>query len=297
MADYILGLREYASTLEKAADEQIKENSYLDLHKFSLEGVQVIDDYTYRIKIKGKYPQFLFWLTMPFFAPIPWEAERFYSQQGLIEKNISLDWYPVGTGAYMLTKNNPNEIMVLEKNPNYHGELYPIEGMPEDKENGLLVDAGQPLPFIDKIVYTRDRESIPRWNKFLQGYYDASAIGSDSFDQAIQLAGQGEATVTEAMQSQGIRLEATTAPSTYYVGFNMLDPVVGGITEKARESSRKLRQAISIAVDYEEFISIFANGRGVAAHSPLPPSIPGHREGKEGINPVVYDWGEWTCAT
>ncbi len=212
MADYILGLREFAATLENVVDERHKKNFYLDLNKFSLKGVQVVDDYTYRIKIKGKYPQFLFWLTMPFFAPIPWEAERFYSQQGLIEKNISLDWYPVGTGAYMMTENNPNQIMVLEKNPNFHGEFYPTEGMPDDEKNGLLVDAGQPLPFIDKIVYSRDRESIPRWNKFLQGYYDASGIGSDSFDQAIQLVGQGEATVTDAMVAQGIRLEAATAP-------------------------------------------------------------------------------------
>ena len=290
MADYILGLREFAVTLENVVDEQLEDNSYLDLNKFSLKGVQVIDDYTYRIKIKGKYPQFMFWLTMPFFSPIPWEAERFYSQQGLIEKNISLDWYPVGTGAYMLTENNPNQIMVLEKNPNFHGEFYPTEGMPDDEKNGLLVDAGQPLPFIDKIIYSRDRESIPRWNKFLQGYYDASGIGSDSFDQAIQLVGQGEATVTEAMVAQGIRLEAAIAPSTYYMGFNMLDPVVGGISEQARESARKLRQAISIAVDYEEFLSIFANGRGVSAHGPLPPGVPGHRDEEEGINPVVYDW-------
>ena len=53
---------------------------------------------------------------------------------------------------------------------------------------------------------------------------------------------------------------------------------------------RKLRRAISIAVDYEEFISIFANGRGIAAQSPIPPGIFGYRDGKEGINPYVYDW-------
>jgi ABC-type transport system substrate-binding protein len=227
---------------------------------------------------------------MPFFAPIPWEAERFYSQQGLIEKNISLDWFPVGTGAYMMTENNPNQIMVLDKNPNFHGEFYPTEGMPGDENNGLLGDAAKPLPFIDRIVYSRERESIPRWNKFLQGYYDASGIGSDSFDQAIQLIGQGEATVSETMVAQGIRLETAIAPSTYYMGFNMLDPVVGGTSKRARKSARKLRQAISIAVDYEEYISIFANGRGVPAHGPIAPGVPGYRDGEAGINPVVYDW-------
>jgi ABC-type oligopeptide transport system substrate-binding subunit len=43
-------------------------------------------------------------------------------------------------------------------------------------------------------------------------------------------------------------------------------------------------------VDFEEFVSIFANGRGIAAQSPIPPGIFGYRDGAAGINPVVYDW-------
>lgn len=293
MSDYIAGLKEYAETLRAADEAQLKEqgrDAYLDLNNYPLAGAEAVDRYTYRVKINGKYPQFKYWLAMPFFAPIPWEAERFYNQKGLAEKNINLDWYPLGTGPYMLTENDPNRVMVLEKNPNFHGESYPSEGMPGDGQAGLLGDAGAPLPFIDKVIYSRERESIPRWNKFLQGYYDASNIGSDSFDQAVQLTGQGEATVTEAMQEQGIRLETAVATSTNYMGFNMLDPVVGGVGKQGREAARKLRQAISIAVDYEEYVSIFANGRGVPAQGPIAPGIAGHREGKEGINPVVYDW-------
>jgi ABC-type transport system substrate-binding protein len=290
MADYIVGLREYAEILKQVEQNRPEEKMFLDLRDYPLAGVQVVDRYTYRITVIGKYPQFVYWLAMPFFAPIPWEADRFYSQRGLIQKNITLDWYPVGTGPYMLTENDPNLRMVLEKNPNFHDEYFPNDGTPEDEENGLIADAGKKLPFIDKIVFVREKESIPRWNKFLQGYYDASGIGSDSFDQAIQLIGQGEATVTEAMAEQGIRLETAVAASTYYMGFNMLDPLVGGVDEKSRESARKLRQAISIAIDYEEFISIFANGRGMPAQSPISPGIAGYREGEEGINPVVYDW-------
>ncbi len=88
------------------------------------------------------------------------------------------------------------------------------------------------------------------------------------------------------MKQKGIKLLASVAASTYYLGFNMLDPVVGGYTERAR----KLRQAISIAIDFEEQISIFENGRGIAAQGPLAPGIFGYREGQAGINPYVYDW-------
>ncbi len=289
MSDYIVGLKEYSDTLKSAANlqpETVNKGAYLDLNNYPLEGAQVVNSHTYRIKIKGKYPQFMYWLAMPFFAPIPWEADRFYTQQGLVEKNITLDWYPVGTGPYMLTDNNPNLMMVLEKNPNFHGETYPVGDYKNNLKSDLFKDAGEPLPFIDKIMFYRDKESIPRWNKFLQGYYDASGIGSDSFDQAVQITGQGEATVTKEMSAKGIRLEEAIATSTYYVGFNMLDPKVGGLTE----SSRKLRQAISIAVDYEEFISIFANGRGIPAQGPIAPGIFGHKYGKEGVNPIVYNW-------
>jgi ABC-type oligopeptide transport system substrate-binding subunit len=145
-----------------------------------------------------------------------------------------------------------------------------------------LADAGRPLPFIDRAVYSLEKESIPYWNKFLQGYYDASGVSSDSFDQAVTFNAQGEAALTEAMQAKGIRLESAVTASIYYLGFNMLDPVVGG----SSESARLLRRAISIAVDYEEFTSIFANGRGVPAHSPLPPGIFGNRPGD--FNTYVY---------
>ena len=72
----------------------------------------------------------------------------------------------------------------------------------------------------------------------------------------------------------------------FYTGFNMLDPVVGGGSERAR----LLRQAIAIAMDFEEFISIFQNGRGEVAQSPLPPGIFGYRDGEQGVNPVTHEW-------
>ncbi|WDT77474.1 MAG: ABC transporter substrate-binding protein [Candidatus Manganitrophus sp.] len=285
MSEYIVGLRELGETLRKA-QEKAEPGAFLDLREYPLSGVEVVDRHTYRIKVVGKYPQFLYWLAMPFFAPIPHEADRFYSQPGLIEKNITLDWYPIGTGPYMLTVNNPNRQMVLERNPNFHGETYPTEGEPEDKPSGLLADAGKPLPFIDKVVFTLEKEGIPIWNKFLQGYYDSAGIASDNFDQAVRIGGQGDADITEEMKEKGIRLITSVETSTFYLGFNMLDPVLGGDSE----SARKLRQAIAIAIDQEESIAIFRNGRGIAMQGPLPPGIFGYTEGEAGMNRYVYDW-------
>lgn len=275
---YIVGLRDFSA--------QLSENQQTTLRAIDIAGVKALSRYQYRIRIKGKYPQFMFWLAMPFFAPMPWEADVFYGQRELQDKNITLDWYPLGTGPYLLRENNPNRRMELVKNPNYHPAYYPQHGEPGDREQGLLADAGKKLPFIDKVVYMLEKETIPYWNKFLQGYYDSSGISSDSFDQAIQFSGTGGMELTPAMQANGIKLQTAVTSSIFYMGFNMLDEIVGGSSERAR----KLRRAISIALDYEEYISIFMNGRGVPAQDLLPPGIYGFEEGADGINPYVYDW-------
>jgi ABC-type transport system substrate-binding protein len=286
MGEYVVGLKELADRLGKSASK-LPEHAYVDLTSHEVSGVRVIDRHTYAVRVRGKYPQFAYWLAMPFFAPVPPEADRFYGLPGLAQKNITLDWYPLGSGPYMLTVNNPNRQMVLERNPNYRGETYPAEGEPGDAERGLLKDAGKPLPFIDRVVFSLEKEQIPYWNKFLQGYYDASGIASDTFDQAVQFSGQGDVTLSDNRVKRGISLQTSLATSVFYMGFNMLDPLVGGDSERAR----KLRLAVSIAIDQEEFISIFRNGRGVPSHGPVPPGIFGFRaDDAEGINPYVYEW-------
>ena len=274
-----------------AADAAGPATGWLDLDRFDLPGVEVVDEQVYRITLQGAYPQFLYWLSMPFFSPVPREVDRFFAQPGMVERNLTLDRWPVGTGPYMMVENNPNARMVLARNPNYRGEAYPCEGEPGDVEAGLLADCGKLMPFIDKVVFSREREGIPYWNKFLQGYYDASGVSSDNFDQAVSLTSQGEVSLSEDMEDKGIRLLTSVSPSIFYLGFNMLDPLVGGGASKAEQArARKLRQAISIALDMEEFVSIFLNGRGLPGMSPLPPGIFGAREGRAGINPVVYAW-------
>ena len=285
MADKIVGLKALGEALGKAA-KNLPGDEWLDLDAYPLSGIEKVDSHTWRIRLKGKYPQFLYWLAMPFFAPVPREVDRFYAQPGMAAKNLTLDWWPVGTGPFMLSENDPNRRMVLSRNPNFHGQIYPCEGEAGDREAGLLEDCGKPLPFIDQAVFTREKESIPYWNKFLQGYFDASGISSDSFDQAVRINVGGDVALSDEMRDKGIRLLTSVKTSTFYMGFNMLDPVVGGLSSR----STKLRQAISIAIDQEEYISIFANGRGIAAQGAIPPGIFGYEDGEVGIDKQVYDW-------
>jgi len=285
MSEYIEGLKEYAERLQEDG-KNVPSSAYLDLNRHEIAGVKAIGPYTFTIRIKGNYPQFAYWLAMPFFVPVPVEADRFYSKPGMAARNLSFDWYPLGSGPYMLTVNNPNRQMVLERNPHYMDEHYPSEGETGDAEAGLLTSAGKPLPSIDTVIYSLEKEAIPSWNKFLQGYYDGSGITSDNFDRVVELSGTGDPSLTDDMRAQGIQLRTSVAPSTTYIGFNMLDPVVGGDSERAR----KLRQAVSIAFDVEEWIAIFLNGRGVAAQGPIAPGLFGYLDGQAGLNSVVYRW-------
>ncbi|KTD83000.1 extracellular solute-binding protein [Legionella waltersii] len=287
MSDYIVGFKEFGDSLPP---ELLRNGTYIDLRKYPLNGIKKLDNYRFEITLRGQYPQFLFWLAMPFFAPVPWEADVFYSQKGMDDKNLSFGWYPVGTGPFMLTANNPNRNMILEKNPNYREVYFPVDASDADRREGYVNNIGKRLPIIDKAVYTLEKESIPRWNKFLQGYYDTSDVSADSFDQAIRINRVGNAVLSPEMQSKKIQLTQSLEPYIYYMGFNMLDNVVGGYSTKAR----KLRQAISIAVNYDEFIAIFFNGRGLAAQGPIPPGIFGYRDGEQGMNPYVYRWKDNT---
>lgn len=59
------------------------------------------DSHTLEITVYGRYPQFANWLTMAFFAPVPWEATAFYGANPLLKKNnVTLEAWPVGTGPY-----------------------------------------------------------------------------------------------------------------------------------------------------------------------------------------------------
>lgn len=271
MSKYIVGLAELHTDLN-AAYTANPDKLCMDLREYNLSGVELLDDFNYTIKIHGKYDQFMYWLQMSFFAPIPWEATSFYCQPGMERNNISLDTYPIGTGAFYLTENNANRNIVMQRNPNFHADFYPTVGMPEDLAAGVLNNAGKRLPFIDKVIFTLEKESISYWDKFLQGYYDRSGISSDNFNAAISSISNAGINLTPQLLAKGITLSMSDAQTIWYWGFNMLDETVGGYSERAR----KLRKAISLAFDTNEFIAIFLNGRALAANGPIPPGIDGH---------------------
>lgn len=242
-----------------------------------IAGARVLDALTVEIELDEPYPQIVYWFAMPFTAPMPWEAVVAYDGR---EGRPPLADHPVGAGPFRLGHYDRLSRIVLERNDNWYGiahpewrapgAVYPDGGEPGDAADGLLdpTAVGRPLPFVERIELRRDPELVPAFIKFMQGYYDTSPIISESFDRMVQ-----HGTLTPDMAALGLQLEKTVVAGVYYVGFNMDDPVVG---TPAGARGQALRQAMSLAVDANEFLRLFSNGRGIAAQSPLPPGIFGY---------------------
>jgi ABC-type transport system substrate-binding protein len=296
-AEYVVGLKEYGALikqedakLQKGLDPADRDKPFLDFRRWPLAGASAPDKHLLRIRIKGKYPQWAYWMTMPFTAPVPWEADAFYAQPGMVERDLTLDAWPVGTGPYMMVETVKESRHVMQRNPNYRGEPYPCEGGPGDKEAGLLNDCGKLTPFVDKIVVTVEREPIPRRGKFRQGFYDVEVFERTDTGMDYLVGMQDSDDVRREYLDKGFRLNRGDDVNSYFIAFNMLDPVVGDVEnleQKAR--NRKLRQALSIAIDWDEYSKIFPQYAGAEAMSPLPLGIQGSREGTpEGMNPITF---------
>jgi ABC-type transport system substrate-binding protein len=298
-AEYVVGLKEYGELvrqedvkLREGLDPSSMDKPFLDFRRWPLAGASAPEKHLLRLRIKGKYPQWSYWMQMTFTAPIPWEADAFYAQPGMAAVGLSLDHWPVGTGPYMMTEFIQDRRHVMKRNPNYRGEPYPCEGEPGDREGGLLDDCGKKTPFIDTLVSTVEREAVPQRGKFRQGFYDIEVFERTDTGLDYLVAMQDSEEVRREYTEKGFRLNRGSDVNSFFIAFNMLDPVIGdGDNAEHALRNRKLRQAISIAIDWEEYAKIFPKKAGDTAMSPLPAGIYGSREGTpEGVNPVTHRW-------
>jgi ABC-type transport system substrate-binding protein len=243
-------------------------------------GIAIDGELDLEIVLERPNPQILYWFTMPFTTPMPWEAVAYYNGK---EGRPNLGDQAVGTGPFRLTNYAKQHRFTLDRFADWYGKrpgsepapgtVFPADIDPVDVKGGVIdpAYAGMRMPFLERIVFTREKEGIPRFNKMLQGYYDDGGIIKESFDAIIK-----DDQLSPEMVARGMRLDKEVEPTIFYIGFNMDDPVVG---HAAGEKGRKLRQAMSLAVDVTEYLRLFLNGRGLPAQSPLPPGLFGYQKG------------------
>ncbi|MHC4636236.1 MAG: ABC transporter substrate-binding protein [Planctomycetota bacterium] len=258
----IVGLdefREYTKNCKKREDVD---------YSRPVEGLQCPDDYTLVIKLTKPWPQIIYLLAHQPTAPMAKEAVDHYGK--------SIVNHPVGTGPYKLKVWNRGSYMEMVRNPGFRDQFYPAEGMPDDEKYSFLSDSGKKLPMVDRLFFIIMEESQPMWLQFMRGKLDAAVIPKDNFGQAIT-ASRG---LTEEMMKRNIHLKTFKDPSTFWIGFNMEDPVVG--------TNKPLRKAISYSIDRKKYIRIFWNNRDDMAYGFIPPVMKAYNSEIEKFG-ISYD--------
>ncbi|MFH1612626.1 MAG: ABC transporter substrate-binding protein [bacterium] len=225
-------------------------------YNLEVEGLKVLNNYTFQIKLTRNYPQLLYVLAMSYTSAVPCEAIEKYGNEIIS--------HPIGTGPYKLQQWIRNSKLILVKNPNFRNEFYPSEGEIGDKEKGLLIDANKKMPFIDKVDISFILEDQPYWLNFMKANLDAAGIPKDNFQTCIN----EQKELKPDMIKKGIILTKTPEPDTTYIGFNMNHSILG--------KNKYLRQAISLAYDTSKTIKLFYNDCAIAAQGPIPPNIAGY---------------------
>ena len=222
-----------------------------------VEGLRALDDRTLQIVLKQPYPQLQNALAMPYTSAVAKEVVEKYGQEFMN--------HAVGTGAFILESYAADQI-IYKKNPNYWGK-FPSDGPAED--------AGKALPLVDGVNVRVIVEDQPRWLHFMKGDIDYVAIPKDNFGSAVTLKDKSKpATVenlelTEEMKKKNIELFGAVALDFTYTAFNTDSKEIPQFKDK------RVRQAISLAVDETEAIQLFYNGRATSAQTPIPPGISG----------------------
>ena len=226
-----------------------------------IAGLEIIDRYTLRIRLKQPDYTFLYVLAMPASAAVAREVIDAYGNDA--------GAHPVGTGPYLLKEYKRSSRIVLEANPQFRKFVFD-EPAPANKADAAIARAlkGRVLPAIGRIEISVIEEQQPRWLAFLKREVD--------YLQPFPLGFVGElldnGKLKPALAAKGIYHELLLRPNTWWAYFNMEDPVVGGYTPE----KIALRRAIGMAFNTGEFIRVLFMGRAVPAQGPIPPDIAGY---------------------
>ena len=250
---YVVGMDEFREASKKAG-KTFKYDS------MEIEGLKKIDSHTLSIKFTFEHPLALYPLAFTGMSIVPREVVEKYGED--------FQKHPIGTGPYYMKQLSRRGTHILAKHDKYH-MTYPTEGVAGDKEAGLLADAGKKVPFIDEIHLPLIEELQPAMLKFKKGQMHWIKMNKDEFNNMAVKNPDGTFSLNDEWSN---KINMVTEPflSTWYMKFNMEDPIIG--------KNKALRQAMALAMNTQGYIDLMYNGRGLPANSIVPPPISGGEE-------------------
>jgi ABC-type transport system substrate-binding protein len=177
--------------------------------------------------------------------------------------------HPVGTGPYRLKSWVRGQKIVLEANPGYRDETYPVPGAGSEPADAAIAreNAGKKLPIAGRVEISIIEEALPQLLAFNSGELDFLELPSSIADNVLA----GDRLLPEYTK-RGVVLHRQIEPSLSFTFFNMDDPVVGGYTPE----KIALRRAIIMGFNRQSEIDVVRHGQAALASQLVPPGIPGH---------------------
>ena len=210
------------------------------------DGIKVIDDSTIQIELLESQPSFLYQLCLPYASILPYELVLNYKSE--FSQNV------IGTGPFMLKTWKKDVKMVLVKNKEYF-----------EKDNN-----GVNLPYLDAIAITFLSDRQQELLKFKLSKLEMIS-GLSEVDKDMILTSSGE---LKQEFRNNFYMQKKPWLNTDYLAI-LVDDSINNTTQNPLRL-KKIRQAISYAIDRNKFVKYLRNGVGIPANNGfIPLGIPG----------------------
>jgi len=241
--------------------EAAKRNGRFD-YEGRVAGLQALDRYTLRIRLKEPNYVFLFTLAHTPIAAMAREVVEAYGDD--------LSAHPVGTGPYKLKEWKRSSKIVLEANPDFRGFTWDFKPEPGSAWDERVVAQmkGKKMPQIGRVEISVIEEEQSRWLAFQNGELDYINVPDKFRSQVFD----AESKLLPVWQQKGVTTFNQIEPDVVYTFFNFRDPIVGGFAKE----KIALRRAITMAYDLEEEIRVIRKGQAIRAIMPIPVGVVGH---------------------
>lgn len=227
-----------------------------------IAGLEVLDRYTLRIRLKQPDYNFQYVMAMPLAVAMAREVVEHYGEDARS--------HPVGTGAYMLKEWRRSSKIVLEANPNYREEYFSGSAGQSAEDAAIVANLqGKRLPLVGRIEVVIIEEPQPRWLAFANKEFDYIEDLPNEFVNVVAPNGK----LAPNLAKQGVFMQREPQLEVTITAFyNMRDPVIGGYTPQ----KVALRRAMNLGYNQAEEVMIARKGQALAAEGPIPPGAAGY---------------------
>jgi len=208
----------------------------------SIDGFQLIDDTTFRLRLIRPYQPILGILSMQYCSIVPHEAVEKYG--------TDFRRHAVGTGPFQFVAWEEGQALVMKKNPNY----FETDGN------------GKRLPYLDGVKISFYDSKATEFLLFRQKKLDfINDIDASFKDEVLTKKGA----LRREWQN---KIQLQTHPYLNIEYFGILVDTANALLKNSPMASKKIRQAINYGFDREKMVLYLRNSLGIPAQSGFVPA-------------------------